>query len=405
VRVLLLNLYYPPDTSATANMAKIVVDAIAEKHDVTILCGRPSYDPTERRSWRFCQTENLGEARVIRVGSTDYSRVQMNKRIFNYLSYVLLAVPRALLLGCNVILVMTDPPFEGIVGAFVAMLKRKPFVYNIRDLYPDMAVGGSIVKPGLLARIWERLHRWALRRATSVIVLGDDMRNRILSKGIDPVRVVVVRDGTEISKEAKLAAAELDQSVVQTIREGFQFVLLHAGNLGFYGAWETLVEGARQLAADGVGLVFVGDGAQRAKLQSACATIPNVRFLPFFPASKIPSVLAAADAHVITVKRGLEGVVVPSKMYGILAAGKPIVALAPPECDVVSLGKQKGFSISADPDDPAEFVDSVRRMVRDPQQTRKMEKAAVAAASEYDREQELQKLVAVVESAIRSNAM
>jgi colanic acid biosynthesis glycosyl transferase WcaI len=405
VRVLLLNLYYPPDTSATANMAKIVVDAIAEKHDVTILCGRPSYDPTERRSWRFCQTENLGEARVIRVGSTDYSRVQMNKRIFNYLSYVLLAVPRALLLGCNVILVMTDPPFEGIVGAFVAMLKRKPFVYNIRDLYPDMAVGGSIVKPGLLARIWERLHRWALRRATSVIVLGDDMRNRILSKGIDPVRVVVVRDGTEISKEAKLAAAELDQSVVQTIREGFQFVLLHAGNLGFYGAWETLVEGARQLAADGVGLVFVGDGAQRAKLQSACATIPNVRFLPFFPASKIPSVLAAADAHVITVKRGLEGVVVPSKMYGILAAGKPIVALAPPECDVVSLGKQKGFSISADPDDPAEFVDSVRRMVRDPQQTRKMEKAAVAAASEYDREQELRKLVAVVESAIRSNAM
>jgi len=405
VRVLLLNLYYPPDTSATANMAKIVVDAIAEKHDVTILCGRPSYDPTERRSWRFCQTENLGEARVIRVGSTDYSRVQMNKRIFNYLSYVLLAVPRALLLGCNVILVMTDPPFEGIVGAFVAMLKRKPFVYNIRDLYPDMAVGGSIVKPGLLARIWERLHRWALRRATSVIVLGDDMRNRILSKGIDPVRVVVVRDGTEISKEAKLAAAELDQSVVQTIREGFQFVLLHAGNLGFYGAWETLVEGARQLAADGVGLVFVGDGAQRAKLQSACATIPNVRFLPFFPASKIPSVLAAADAHVITVKRGLEGVVVPSKMYGILAAGKPIVALAPPECDVVSLGKQKGFSISADPDGPAEFVDSVRRMVRDPQQTRKMEKAAVAAASEYDREQELRKLVAVVESAIRSNAM
>jgi colanic acid biosynthesis glycosyl transferase WcaI len=405
VRVLLLNLYYPPDTSATANMAKIVVDAIAEKHDVTILCGRPSYDPTERRSWRFCQTEKLGEARVIRVGSTDYSRVQMNKRIFNYLSYVLLAVPRALLLGCNVILVMTDPPFEGIVGAFVAMLKRKPFVYNIRDLYPDMAVGGSIVKPGLLARIWERLHRWALRRATSVIVLGDDMRNRILSKGIDPVRVVVVRDGTEISKEAQLAAAELDQSVVQTIREGFQFVLLHAGNLGFYGAWETLVEGARQLAADGVGLVFVGDGAQRAKLQSACATIPNVRFLPFFPASKIPSVLAAADAHVITVKRGLEGVVVPSKMYGILAAGKPIVALAPPECDVVSLGKQKGFSISADPDDLAEFVDSVRRMVRDPQQTRKMEKAAVAAASEYDREQELRKLVAVVESAIRSNAM
>jgi len=290
------------------------------------------------------------------------------------------------------------------VGAIVALLKGKPYVYNIRDMYPDMAVGGSIVKPGLLARIWEKLHRWAMHRATMVVVLGDDMRNRIRSKGVDPARVVVVRDGAEISREAK-PVAELDSSVMQTIREGFQFVLLHAGNLGFYGAWETLVEGTRQLAADGVGLVFVGDGAQREKLQYACAGIPNVRFLPFFPASKIPSVLAAADAHVITVKRGLEGVVVPSKMYGILAAGKPIVALAPPECDVVSVGNEKGFSISAAPDDPAEFVDRVRGMVRNPQQVRQMEKAAAAAAPEYDRKQELRKLVMLLESASRSDAM
>lgn len=398
MRVLLLNLYYPPDTSATANMAKIVVDAISDKHEVIVLCGRPSYDPAEHSSWRLYRTENLGEARVIRVGSTDYSRVQMDKRIFNYLSYVLLAVPRALLLPCDVILAMTDPPFEGIVGAFVALLKRKPYVYNIRDMYPDMAVGGSIVKPGLPARIWERLHRWALRRATAVVVLGDDMRNRILAKGVDPERVAVVRDGTEIPRAAQ-PLVKLDAAVMQTIREGFRFVLLHAGNLGFYGAWETLIEGARQLAADGVGLVFVGDGAQREKLQSACSGISNVRFLPFFPASKIPSVLAAADAHVITVKRGLEGVVVPSKMYGILAAGKPIVALAPAECDVVSIGNQKGFSISADPDDPKEFTLRVREMTCNPERVRQMEKAATASAPEYNRENELRKLVAILERA------
>lgn len=398
VRVLLLNLYYPPDTSATANMAKIVVDAISDKHEVTVLCGRPSYDPTERRGWRFYRTENSGKVRVIRVGSTDYSRVQMDKRIFNYLSYVLLAVPRALLLRCDVILAMTDPPFEGIVGAFVARLKGKPYFYNIRDMYPDMALGGALVKPGLLARIWERLHRWALRCATAVVVLGDDMRNRILAKGIDPAHVHVVRDGTEIRGETQ-PPAQFDPSVVQTIREGFQFVLLHAGNLGFYGAWETLIEGARELAANGVGLVFVGDGAQREKLQAACLGISNVRFLPFFPASKIPSVLAAADAHVITVKPGLEGVVVPSKMYGILAAGKPIVALAPAECDVVSIGKQKGFSISVDPDDPKKFAVRVREMACNPEQVRQMGKAAAAAASEYDRVNELRKLVAILERA------
>lgn len=398
MRVLLLNLYYPPDTSATAKMAQIVVMALSQKHDVTILCGRPSYDPDERRPWRVFQSEESGRVRIVRVGSSDYPRTQMKKRVFNYLSYVFLAVPRALFVRCDVVLAMTDPPFEGIVGAFVAMLKRKPYVYNIRDLYPDMALGGSLVKPGLLARVWEKLHRWALRRARAVIVLGEDMRARILAKGVNPLNVVVVRDGVDIPS-AGATAPVIDPEVVRTIRGGFRFVLLHAGNLGFYGAWDTLLAGAAQLADDGVGLVFVGDGAQRARLEAGAASIPNVRFLPFFPGSKIPSVLAAANAHVITVKRGLEGVVVPSKMYGILAAGKPMVAVAPRECDVVSIGEQKGFAAGADPDNPSEFADVARRISRDAGLLRAMGEAALAAAPEFAREAELAKLGTILEAA------
>jgi len=397
VRVLLLNLYYPPDTSATAKMVQTVAEALATNHDVTVLCGRPSYDPTDRRPWRLSQTENLSRVRVVRVGSTDYPRVQMQKRVLNYLTYVLLAVSQALFLPCDVILAMTDPPFEGIVGAFVALLKGKPYVYNIRDMYPDMAVGGSIVEPGLLSRIWEKLHRWALRRATRVIVLGEDMCNRILAKSVDPARIVVIRDGTEIPPTTDTAS--LDSTVIHAIRQNFRFVLLHAGNLGFYGAWDTLLAAARQLKDSGVGIVFVGDGAQRDSLRAAATGVPNVRFLPFFPSSKISSVLAAADAHIITVKRGLEGVVVPSKMYGILAAGKPIVALAPRECDVVSIGEAKGFSISADPNDPAQFADVVEQLIRDPERVRRMGAAASAAAPEYERSRELAKLVKIIEEA------
>ncbi|HXC48178.1 MAG TPA: glycosyltransferase family 4 protein [Candidatus Sulfotelmatobacter sp.] len=397
MRVLLLNLYFPPDTSATAKMAQTVVAALAEKHDVTVLCGRPSYDPTERRPWRLFQSEQAGRVRIVRVGSTDYPRTQMKKRVFNYLSYVFLAVPRALLLPCDVVLAMTDPPFEGIIGAFVALLKGKPYVYNIRDLYPDMAVGGAIVKPGLLSRIWERLHRWALRRATRVVVLGEDMRHRILAKGVGPSAVVVVRDGTEIAPSDAPAPA-LDPEVIRAIRGNFRFVLLHAGNLGFYGAWDTLLAGAASLAADGIGLVFVGDGAQRSRLETAAANIPNVRFLPFFPGNKISSVLAAADAHIITVKRGLEGVVVPSKMYGILAAGKPIVAVAPLECDVVSLGEAKGFSIFVDPGDPAGFARLVRQLSQNPVQLHEMATAALAAAPEFERSTELNKLLKIIEA-------
>jgi glycosyltransferase involved in cell wall biosynthesis len=398
MRILLLNLYYPPDTSATAKMAETVVNALARENEVTILCGRPSYDPAERRAWRLFRTEETRNARIVCVGSTDFPRFNMKKRVLNYLTYTALVIPRALFTPCDAVLAMTDPPFEGIVGALVALLKGKPYFYNIRDMYPDMAMGGSIIAPGLLARVWERLHRWALRRATKVIVLGEDMRNRIVGKGVHADQVEIVRDGTEIlsASAQQVQAAQLDQQVIRAIRGDFRFVLLHAGNIGFYGAWETLIAAAKQLQGDSIGFVFVGEGAQRAQLESAANGASNVRFLPFFPGDKIPSVLAAADAHLITIKRGLEGVVVPSKLYGILAAGKPIVAVAPRETDAVALGEKLGFSVGADPDYPDQVARVIHKLAADPARMTVMGQSALAAAPGYDRVKELEKFVQIV---------
>lgn len=398
MRILLLNLYYPPDTSATAKMAATVVAALSERHEVTVLCGRPSYDPTERRPWRLWQTETVGRARVVRVGSSAYPRFAMKRRVMNYLSYAGLAVSGALFTRCDLVLAMTDPPFEGIVGAFVALLKRKKYVYNIRDMYPDMAVAGAIMQSGFLTRVWEGLHRWAMRRASRVIVLGEDMRARIAAKGIDAARIQVVRDGAEI-RALGAAPERVDDEVVRAVRADGKFVLVHAGNLGFYGAWEALVTAVRGLADDDVSLVFVGEGAQREQVQLLAKDASNVRFLPFFPASKIPSVLAAADVHVVTVKRGLEGVVVPSKMYGILAAGKPILAVAPPETDAASFGAKFGFGVSADPDHPDEIAATIRLLATDSRKLARMAEAALAAAPNYDIVKHLQKFVHITEEA------
>jgi glycosyltransferase involved in cell wall biosynthesis len=158
-----------------------------------------------------------------------------------------------------------------------------------------------------------------------------------------------------------------------------------------------LVAAARELADEGGGLVFVGDGAQRRQIEVAAAGCTNVRFLPFFPASKISSVLAAPDAHVVTIKRGLEGVIVPSKMYGIVAAGKPIVVVSSRETDVAKIGEERGFAVSADPDDASQVAYVVRRLSRDPETLRRMGEAARAAATDYDRASELRKFVAIIE--------
>jgi glycosyltransferase involved in cell wall biosynthesis len=395
MHVLLLNEYYPPDTSATAGMAAQVAETLAQRHKVTVVAGRPSYEPEEFYPYSVLRCEERNHVVVERVGSTAFPRQQMRRRVSNYLSYLALAVPRALTIRPDVILAMTDPPVAGIAGAFVARMSGRPFVYNIRDLYPDMAVGGGIVSPGSWADRWERMHRWALRQAARVIVLGDDMRDRIISKGVAAERVVVVRDGASFPA----AMPEADDPIVREIRSGFAFVAVHAGNLGFYGAWETLLKAADILRNENLGLVFIGDGANRASIESSAANSTNVRFLPFRPVEQVPHVMMAGDVHIVTVKRGLEGVVVPSKLYSILAAGRPVLVVAPEQCDAARIVREAGCGLAVDPGDPSAVAAAIREMRDHPARLAEMGRRAREAAQKYARVSELQRFVGIIEEA------
>ena len=397
MHILLLNEYYPPDTSATAKMAAQVAETLAQHHRVTVVAGRPSYDPEEYYPFALLRRDTRNNVQVERVGSTAYPRHQMKRRVSNYLSYLALAVPRALAIRPDVVLAMTDPPVAGIAGAFVARLSGRPFVYNIRDLYPDMAIGGDIVRPGSWVARWEKMHRRALRQAARVIVLGDDMRARILSKGVAPDRVVVVRDGTSFPASSPGS----DDPVVQEIRGGLPFVALHAGNLGFYGAWDTLLAAARLLQNENAGLVFIGEGANRAALQASAADAPNVRFLPFRPAAEIPHVMMAGDVHIVTIRRGLEGVVVPSKLYSILASGRPVLAVAAAESDAARIVCEAGCGMAADPDDPAAVANAIRLLRSDPARLSEMGRRARETASKYARVNELARFVGIIEDVAR----
>ena len=397
LHILVLNEYFPPDTSATAKNVMLAVEALASRHRVTVLAGRPSYDPTERHPPYLLRREVRDHLVVERVGSTAFPRHQMKGRVSNYLTYLALAIPRALTIHSDVLLAMTDPPVAGIAGALVAALSRRPFVYNIRDMYPDMAVGGGIVRPGSWVERWEALHRRALRHARRVIVLGEDMRERIIAKGVDPARITIVRDAVPFPETVPPS----NHPAVREIRGEFGFVLIHAGNLGFYGAWQTLIRGAQMLEADGVGLVFIGDGAMKGQLQEYARGCRNVRFLPFRPAAEVPHVMAAGDLHVVTVKRGLEGVVVPSKVYTILAAGRPLMALATGQTEVARFAERDGCGVSADPDNPLAVVEAVRRVLRSPECLARMSQSARELARTYDRVKQLQTFVDAVEAAGR----
>lgn len=413
-RILVLNQYYPPDTSATALMARETVEALAKAgHAVTVLAGRPSYDPTERRRWRLLRREPVatpsggraetpraagraGTITVERVGSTAFDRRRMAGRAANYLSYLALAMVRAPLVRCDAMVSMTDPPFVAVLGAVAARLRRVAFVYNVRDLHPDWTVAAGLLRPGPVVRVWDALHRWALVRAARVIVLGDDMRDRVTAKGVDPGRVRVVRDGASVP--ATPPARE--RAIAHAVRGGGSFVVMHAGNLGFTGAWETLCRAAAALSGDGVSLVFVGGGAGEARVRAALDGAPNVAFLPFRPAHEVPALLAAADLQLVTVKRGLEGLVVPSKLYGILAAGRPVLVVASEASDAARIVTRRCAGWVADPDDPDAVAAAIRVAMENPAECRRRAENAFAAARAFERGALLEELVREVEGVL-----
>ena len=222
---------------------------------------------------------------------------------------------------------------------------------------------------------------------------------RILAKGVAAERVVVVRDGATFA----VVSAGADDPVVQEIRGGFPFVALHAGNLGFYGAWETLLKAAAMLRNENVGLVFIGDGANRAALEAEAEAsgAANVRFLPFRPIEQLPQVMMAGDVHIVTVKRGLEGIVVPSKLYSILAAGRPVLAVAAAQSDAARIVVESGCGLAADPDDPAGVAAALRELRSDSARLADMGRRARETAAKYARVNELEKFAAIIEDAAR----
>lgn len=396
MNILLLNLHYPTEAESNHWPHLDIAAGLAERHNVTVLSGRPYYDPKERHPYYLFRRRRQGSLTVERVGSTAFQRQRMWGRIANYLSYLALGFLRALMRRPkpDVIIAMSDPPLTCLIGVLAAKVRRCPLVYNIRDILPDAAVAVGLIKPGLLVSLWQGLHHWALRQSRLVIVLGEDMRDRVVAKGVKREQVVVVRDGARPLE----IPSNTDHPVTRQIRGGTPFVAVHAGNLGFSGAWDTLLEAAGRLQGSHIDLVFIGDGTLRSSLEHRAKGLKNVRFLPFYPAEALPYVLASADLHIVTIRRGLEGLVVPSKLYPILMAKRPVLAVTPRESDVARIVQQYGCGLVADPEDPEDVARALVWARDNPNQLTAMAQQAAAAGWAFHRKKLVQDFVQAVES-------
>ncbi|MDQ3648287.1 MAG: glycosyltransferase family 4 protein [Actinomycetota bacterium] len=353
-RLLLVNQYFPPDASATAHLLGEIAGDLAELHEVWVVAGRPSYNPS-------AGPPPPAGIHVVRVRSTGFPRSSMAGRLVNYVSFFVGAavnafrVPRP-----DVVLTFTDPPVIGLLGAAVAALSRRPFVYVCWDIFPDVAVAlGRLDRP-VLVTAWRLANRVIRSRADRVVAVGRDMRAKLEEEGVERKKIVVIphwADAT-LPPGAEVEAARRDQGW-----EG-SFVVMHAGNVGLAQNLDSLIAASDRLRDDPrIRVVIVGDGATRDRLMrdARARGLSNVQFLPYRPKKEALATLAAADLHVVSLARGLKGSVVASKVYGVLALGKPFVAAVEDGSEIALLIGETGAGVRAEPSD-AEALD---RHIRD----------------------------------------
>lgn len=328
------------------------------------------------------------------MGSTSFHRSSLVGRVSNYLSYLLFSLVYGLRLQTDVILVMTDPPLAVAVAVVVGRIKDIPVVYNVQDLHPEMAIESGMVSEGLLTSIWDAVHQWAMNCTAAVITIGEDMRELIIGKGVEADKVRVVRNGAVLLDDRPTS----ENPLADKLRAGFEFVAMHAGNIGYYGAWDTIIAAGRYLRNSGIGIVFVGDGVQKERLRRETSGLQAIEMFPFQPRQHVPMVLASADVHIVTIKPGVEGTVVPSKLFPILAAGRGVVALMNPGADAARIVERYGCGVVVDPESPRELADSLVELSESPELVERMCGNAQRTAELFQQETELQRFVAEVES-------
>jgi colanic acid biosynthesis glycosyl transferase WcaI len=351
-RLLVLNQYYWPGVEATANLLTELCEALAETHDVTVVTGASRGLPPR-------QVRN--GVNIIRVRSTTYDRSHLFRRAANYVTYVIGLVWRAMLSKRpDLVVCMTDPPFIGSIARIVAARFRVPLLVIMQDVFPEIAVKLGRLKSPVAARLLRLLIDPSLRAADRVVVIGETMKRRVEAKGVSEERIRVIPNWGDV---ASVVPMPHDNEWSRRHKLAKRFVVMHSGNIGHAQNLDALVRATTFLRdLDDLAVVIIGSGARRAELVALARLLETdkVEILPYQERTILSQSLSTADVHVVGLAKGLAGYVVPSRLYGILAAGRPVIAAADPESETAQLVAQVGCGLIVPPGNPFALAAAIR---------------------------------------------
>ncbi len=381
-----LNRSYWPDAEATGQLLTELCEDLAGQFEVTVLVGQPNHNPKNEKFSQHTQECHNGVT-IERVRHPQWGKRRLVGRAINLIGFLVAATVRAFRLPrADVVVVETDPFMLPLLGRWLKWWYRCRLIVYLQDLYPDVAVVLGKVREGWLTRFLRWRLTQAYRHADAIIVLSGDMKARLVEWGLDSSRIGCVENWVDTTSVFPVK----EQNALRD-REGLQdrFVVMHSGNMGLSQYLDNVLNAAALIHdRPEIEILLVGDGATRRDLETQAARLrlKNTRFLPYQPRDELAQSLSAADLHLISMHPQVHHCLMPSKLYGILASGTPVLAITAEDSELARLIREQEIGFAISPEDPPALAAKLRWCAEHRSELQAMGlRARSIAVAQYDR--------------------
>lgn len=376
---LLCQHFYPEMVSTGMHMTELATRLAELGWHITAVCAKPS--------WGTAGEPDPATRRLVHRGVEVFRVRTLGKQRGSLLSRAVFAVTFALSAGSELfrqrargaaLVVTTNPPFLGVVGWLYSRLCKRPYLLIVYDVYPDIVVKLGVVAAGSwTAKVWDAVSRRILRDAAVVVVIGRDMADVVRRKldGHGDAHIVLIPNWSD---ETRVRPVPHDRNSFRRDNHlGDSFVVQYAGRFGRTHNIELLIQAAALMNDTDIVFQFIGDGSKRAHIEQLAAKlgVRNVQFLPYQTMERLGEMLSAADLGVVCLERRFTGLSVPSKAYGIMASGTPILGLLDRNSEIGRVLSETGCGLVLSDPTPEEIATVVRELAGDHSQRRAMAKA------------------------------
>ncbi|PWW08479.1 glycosyltransferase involved in cell wall biosynthesis [Paenibacillus cellulosilyticus] len=336
-RLLIYAHYYIPDVASTGQILKELAEGMLSSFDITVICVVPSYTGTispEYKTKMFYE-EEINGVKVIRIRVPEFTKGNKISRVKNIVSYFCGAMLATFKVGkMDYVYSISQPPvLGGLIGVWGKWMKRAKYIYNIQDFNPEQTMAVAYSKNKLILNTMMWLDKFSCKRADKIIVVGRDMietlKNRFKSERV-PNHTFI----NNWVDEKEIYPLPSDHEQVNAFKKKYdlenKFVIMYSGNIGLYYDLENMMHVIKKFKdRNDVVFAFIGEGSVLDKLiaYKKEQDLTNVTFIPYQKKSDLIYSLNAGDIHWCINAKGIKGVSVPSKLYGIMAAGKPVLGV------------------------------------------------------------------------------